>query len=69
MRAPPAEPDVITLVPKVMTLSGVEGEVGEVPLPEVELLEDWVPPKGVTQVFYQFILDLFVIFIVFFYLT
>lgn len=38
------------LVPKVVTLPGAGGEVIEVPLPEAELLGDWMPPEGVTQV-------------------
>lgn len=35
---------------EVVTLTGVGGDVSEVPLPEVELPEGWVPPEGVTHV-------------------
>ena len=39
-------------MPEVVTLPGVGGQISEVPLPEVELLKGWVPPEGVTQVYY-----------------
>lgn len=40
------------VVPEVVTMTGLGGEASEVPLPEVELPEGWVPPEGVTQVVY-----------------
>lgn len=56
------ELDVMGLVSEVVTLPGTRGEVIEVPLPEVKLPRGWVSPEGVTQVCYQFILNLFIIF-------
>lgn len=48
-----------------MTLTSVGAEVSEVPLPEAELLEGWVPPEGVTQV----IIDPFQIYLQFYMLS
>ena len=45
------EPDVMGLVPKVVTLPSAGGEAIEMSLPEVELPRGWMPPEGVTQVY------------------
>lgn len=52
----PAEPDLVGIVPKVVTMTDLEGGVSEEPLPKAELPEGWVPPKMVTQVWFCFIL-------------
>lgn len=38
------------MVLEVVIVTSLGGEVHEVPLPEVELLEGWVPLEGVAQV-------------------
>lgn len=66
---PLTKPDLMGMVPEAMTVTSLGGEASEMPLPEAELLEGWLPPDGVTQVCYWFILNLFVILLVFSYLT
>lgn len=55
----PPEPDLVGMVPEVVTLTNVGGGVSEEPLPKAELPEGWVPSEMVTHVWFCFILVMF----------
>lgn len=47
-RVPPAEPNLMGMIPEVVPVTDLKGGVGEELLPGAELPEGWVPPKGMT---------------------
>lgn len=45
---------LLGMLPMMVTMTDVRGEIQELPLPDSTVLEDWVPPPSVTHVFCLF---------------
>lgn len=52
MRVPSAEPNLMGMMLEMVVVTDPGGRANEELLPEVELPEDWVPPKKMTQVYF-----------------